>query len=607
MIKTFLLLLFTIFSLLHSQTETQTGDIQTREIAPVEPPRKEIKEQTPSKDTKETLQLENFKLSLDGIFFPRYEFKDRTPVGRDDLTGSSEETTGFGLARTYLNLRGKIDEGKYKGMHFRLTSDLMPHGRMGDGCTADMCERSNPYTLYLKYAFVNIPVFGRQDLHIRIGQQHDPTVNSQSIYSLQDDAWGHRYVARTTWEDIGLTNSTDRGISLIFNSDYFGFHTLLGNGEGPFRNNGERILSSFRDPNRTVAELSQGVNDSYGLGSSTLITIIPTGKNKTHKLALNVPIRLENVTGISSNETQFLAVDICGSQVPLPPFAVINTFNAPNTVCEYSQNGVPNYSFYKGTKRAKQDIAYGSEVDYSFTSTRFKFTIGAGTVIKIDRRDEAIRLSRSLLQGGSVDLASLPTFYRNDTDQVGNANYILAHLRFADYGVFGRYTKGTAGAVLGQLGTRSSQPWINQVVIQDFANNILGDFSLADAGRIDLGKATFTSKVLGVTYYYSPEFQVSLGFTEVKASDGIGRPLKENVLERIPALPGSSATGRNLSEQLESPQVFYSNVSTFNSLGYNLPGQFATNEWIGKSVVDRQVFIRAQFVFGTVERLAERN
>ncbi len=563
------------------------------------------KEEQPS--AKDTLQIENFKLSLDGIFFPRYELKDRTPVGRDDLTGSSEETTGFGLARTYLNLRGKIQEGKYKGMHFRLTSDLVPFGRTGDGCTANICQQSNPYSLYLKYAFINFPILGRQNLHLRIGQQHDPTVNSQSIYSLQDDAWAHRYAARTTWEDIGLTNSTDRGISLIFNSDYFGFHTLLGNGEGPFRNNGERSNSPFRDPNLTVKELAQGVNDSYGLGSSTLITIIPTGKNKTHKLAINVPIRLENIAGISHNETQFLAVDICGGQVPLPPFAVVNAFNAPNTVCEFSQTGVPNYSYYKGAKRAKQDLAYGSEIDYSFYSSKISFTIGAGTILKIDKRDEAIRLSKSLLQGGQVDLANLPTFYKNDTDQIGNANYILAHLRFADYGIFGRYTRGTAGAVLGQLGTRSSQPWINQVVTQDFANNVLGDFSLADAGKLDLGKAIFTSKVLGITYYYSPEFQVSLGFTEVRASDGIGRPQKENVLERIPTLPGSSAVGRNLAEQLESPQVFYSNTQYFNSLGYNLPGQFATNEWIGKTAIDRQIFIRAQFIFGTVERLSERN
>lgn len=601
MLKTFLLLLFTINLYLYAQEDAQAGDIPASDPKP----KKETKEQASPEYN--NLQLENFKLSLDGIFFPRYEFRDRTPIGKDDQTGSSEETTGFSLARTYLNVRGRIEEGKYRGVHFRLTSDLIPQGRMGDGCNSNLCQRSNPYTLYMKYAFVNIPIFGRQDLSIRIGQQHDPTVNSQSIYSLQDDAWGHRYVARTTWEDIGLTSSTDRGISLIYNSDYFGFHTLLGNGEGPFRNNAERSNSSFRDPNRAVTELSQGVNDSYGLGSSTLLTIIPTGKNKTHKLALNVPIRLENIVGISSNETQFLAVDLCGSQVPTSPFSVITTLNAPNTVCEYSQSGIPNYSFYKGTKRAKQDMAYGSELDYSFSSTNFKFTMGAGTVLKIDRRDEAVRISRSLLHGGQVDLASLPTYYKNDTDQVGNANYILAHVRFSDYGVFGRYTKGTAGAVLGQLGTRSSQPWINQVVIQDFANNILGDFSLADAGKLDLGRAIFTSKVLGVTYYYSPEFQVSLGLSETKASDGIGRPLKENVLERIPTLPGSSAPGRNLSEQLESPQVFYSNTQAFNSIGYNLPGQFATNEWIGKTAVDRQIFIRAQFVFGTVERLSERN
>lgn len=569
-----------------------------------------IKEKEPAKihnNLKDPFSSDNFQLSLDGIFFPRYEFRDRSPIGRDDATGSSEETTGFGLARTYLNLRGKIKDGPYKGMHFRLTSDLMPHGRMGDGCASDICRNSNPYTLYLKYAFISFPILGLENLQIRIGQQHDPTVNSQSIFSLQDDAWRHRYVAKTTWEDIGITNSTDRGISLIYSSDYIGFHTLLGNGEGPFRNNAERIQGPFLDPNLTVQELSRGTNDSYGLSSSTLITFIPTGKDPIHRLAINFPIRLENVYGISSNETQFLAIDLCGNQVPLPPFAVVNAFNAPNTICEFSQSSVPNYSFYKGTRRAKQDFAYGSEVDYTIKLADMKFTLGVGTVIKVDRRDEAFRLNRDLLQGNQVTLRDLPNYYRNDTDQRGNANYILAHSRYRDFGVFGRYTRGTGGAVLGQLGTRSSQPWINQVILQDLENNILGDFSLADAGKLDMGKAIFVSKVVGITYYYSPEFQVSLGLIEITGTDGIGRPLKENVLQRIPVLPGSSATGSNLSEQLESPQVFYSNVATFNSLGYNLPGQFVTNEWIGRNLLDRQIFIRAQFFFGTVERLAERN
>ena len=57
----------------------------------------------------------------------------------------------------------------------------------------------------------------------------------------------------------------------------------------------------------------------------------------------------------------------------------------------------------------------------------------------------------------------------------------------------------------------------------------------------------------------------------------------------------------------EISQSFYSYTGNYNRLGYNLPGQFSTNEWLGKEMIDRQIFIRAQFVFGAVERMAERN
>jgi len=566
-------------------------------------------EKPPTKEETSKPMFDNYQLSLDGIFFPRYEMKDRTPIGRDDLAGSSEQTTGFTLARTYLNLRGKVKEGELKGYSFRLTSDITPFGTMGDGCINDTCTRSNPYTMYLKYAFVNIPVLKRKDTFIRLGLQHDPTVNAQSRISLQEDGWGHRYIARTTWEDIGLAPSVDRGISIIHNSTFYAGHILLGNGEGPFRNNAERISTPFVDPKNGVRRLSEGVNDSYGLSLSGIFSIIPTGENAKNILSINFPFRLENVVGVSNNEVQFLAIDICGNQTALPANAIVTTFNAPSTVCEFSQSGIPNFSYYRGTKRAKQDLSYGTEVDYTYNNKEFKFTIGAGTVLKIDRRGEAVRLSRGLLlgQNPSISASEFTSYYQTQTDTVGNANYILAHVKWKDYGAFARHTIGTAGNLLGQLGTRASKSWTQQVLEQDSANNIFGDLSYTDLNRLDMGKAVFKSSVLGVTYYFTPSFIISFGLSETRATDTVGRRARENVLERFPAIAGSSASGRNLSEQLESPQAFYSYTSFYNSLGYNLPGQFATNEWIGKEIIDRQVFLRAQFIFGEVERMSERN
>ncbi len=555
------------------------------------------------------LSTGNYKLGLDGIFFPRYESRDRATNGRDDATGSTDESTGFGLSRTYLNVRGKSTDEKYEGYSFRLTSDIAPIGKMGDGCLNNSCSQSNPYTMYMKYAFVSIPILKRKDTFIRIGQQHDPTVNAQSRISLQEDAWAHRFVARTTWEDIGLSPSVDRGISIFHNSEYYAGHFLLGNGEGPFRNNGERINSGFANPELSVHRLSTGVNDSNGLSLSSLVSIIPTGYNKKNILSVNFPFRFENVHGVSGNETQFLAADICGNQENLPATAIVTTLNAPNTICEYSQSGVPNFSFYKGTKRAKQDYSYGMETDYSLNLETIKFTFGVGTVYKVDRRGEALRLSRGLLYGENpnISAANYTSYYQTESDRIGNANYLLSHIKWLDYGLFFRYTFGSAGTSLGQLGTRSSKSWAEQVLEQDSKNNILGDFSYTDSNRLDLGKAIFKSTILGATYQMTSDFLISFGVSESRATDPVGRRARENSLERVPTLPGSSATGRNLSEQFESNQSFYSYTGNYNRLGYNLPGQFSTNEWLGKEMIDRQIFIRAQFIFGAVERMSERN
>jgi hypothetical protein len=569
---------------------------------------------SPTKETNKTkiendLSTGNYKLGLDGIFFPRYEFRDRASNGRDDAAGSTEESTGFGLSRTYLNLRGRSTDEKYEGYSFRLTSDIAPMGRLGDGCLNNTCSQSNPYTMYLKYAFISIPVLKRKDTFIRIGQQHDPTVNAQSRISLQEDAWAHRFVARTTWEEIGLSPSVDRGISIFHNSEYYAGHFLLGNGEGPFRNNGERLNSGFANPELAVSRLSAGVNDSHGLSVSSLVSFIPTGYNKKNILSVNFPFRFENVHGVNGNETQFLAADICGNQEALPPSAIVTSLNAPNTVCEYSQSGVSNFSFYKGTKRAKQDYSYGMETDYSLNLESIKFTLGVGTVYKVDRRGEALRLSRGLLYGENpnVSAANYTSYYQSESDRIGNANYILSHIKWKDYGAFFRHTLGTSGSVLGQVGTNSSKSWAEQVLEQDVKNNILGDFSYTDSNRLDLGRAMFKSTIVGATYQMTPDFLISFGVSESRATDSVGRRARENTLERVPVLPGSSATGKNASEQLESSQSFYSYTGNYNRLGYNLPGQFSTNEWLGKEMIDRQIFIRAQFIFGAVERMAERN
>ncbi len=549
------------------------------------------------------------EISLDGIFFLNYENRDRTPSGKDDSTGSSEENTGFSVSRAYLNIRGKISEGKYKGYSFRLTSDITSFGKNGDGCNNDICKSSNTYSHFLKYAYINIPLFKREDTFIRIGQQQEPTVNAQSKISLQEKTWTHRYIAKATWEELGISPSVDRGISIIHNSTFIAGHILLANGEGGFRNNAERLKNTFLEPKKAVKNLSEGVSDSYGYSLSGLISIIPTGSNNNHNFSINFPFRIENFSGVNSNEVQFLAIDICGSQVPLPPNSIITTPNAPTTVCQYSQSGIYDFSYYKGTKRAKQDVNYGTEIDYIFISNNFEFTVGLGNITKIDKRGEALRLTRGLLYGQqpSIKASEITSYYEYQTDTVGSANYVFTHFRWLDYGAFARYTVGTGAEKLGKLGTKPSKSIYQQLIELDYSNNIIGDITYQDFNRLDYGKAEFRNLIVGITYFVSSDFQISLGISQTTGRDGYGRSRKENFLERIPALPGSSASGNNLSEQLESEEAFYSYTSFYNSLGYTTPGRFVTNDWIGKNVIDRQIFLRAQFVFGEVEKTSDRN
>jgi len=560
-------------------------------------------------DRTEKSDTDKYNISLDGVFFFNYENRDRSLSGKDDITGSDKESTGFSVSRAYLNIRGKVNEGIYKGFSFRLTTDIASFGKKGDGCSNDVCKLSNPYTTFLKYAYINIPILNREDTLIRIGLQHDPTINAQSKISLQETTWGHRYVAKTTWEEVGISPSFDRGISIIHNSTYFAGHILLANGEGGYRNNAEGLKNTFLNLNTAVENLSVGVNDSYGYSLSGLISIIPTGNNTTHNLSINFPFRFENLFGVSVNEVQFFAIDLCGSQVPLPPNIIVTAPNAPPTICQYSQSNIPDFSYIRGTKRAKQDVNYGAEVDYLFKSKIFELTIGLGSIIKIDKRGEAIRLTRGLLYGQqpSIKASEITSYYQYQTDTLGNANYVLIHFRWLDFGAFIRYTVGTGDKILGKLGTKPSKSIYQQLIEIDYSNNIIGDVDYYDLIRLDYGKAEFNNIIFGITYNILSEFKVSFGVSQTTGKDGFGRSKKENFLERIPALSGSSASGNNFSEQLQSQELFYSNTSFYNSLGYYTPGKFVTNDWIGKKLIEKQIFIRAQFVFGTTEKISDRN
>ncbi len=517
------------------------------------------------KPARKVSDLPDYSFKIDGLLFTGYELNDYDAVDRPDENGPTSENAGFRMGRAYLNFRGAVKDGEYAGWGFRITTDIARSAELGDGCGSS-CSEDNDYAVGLKYGFVQMPVpvlngnFGKH--YLRLGLQHTPTVDAQGGVSLQK-YWGHRYVDRAPTDKVGMSSSADAGLAYIFGSDYVAFHVLLGNGEGYHHTNAEELANTDEE------DLATGAGDSYALDFYSLLSIVPTGKNRTLHWSVNFPLRVHNVHGISDDESRYLTADVSG---------------APNTF---------EFVYMEGDTRAKRDLHYGVETDVSVTSGEFTFTLGVGNVTHLDRRGAVTTYN---LSSGGTGTVSDSVSRSEDRDAIGWANYVYAHARWRYIGVFGRVIAGTSTDRLSsRIAPVDGTPWIGQALALDAADNQFGNLSLASAdANIDHGEGRYFNTIYGVTFFPSATgeyFRISLGVSELRGRDQTGREYRTNVFERFDGSGASTPTGDTIAEQLEG------NSAVKGAFGYGPNETLVLNDFVGSRIDTRQVFIRAQLTF----------
>lgn len=522
-------------------------------------------------------KIPNSYFKVDGELWTAYEFLDHAQNGEIDTTGPDTEKSGFKVGRAYMNISGKAKAGDYKGLGFRITPDLRPSGAEADGCGTDnLCAKDNSYMLFMKFAFVDIPL-PVENTYIRVGQQPTPQVDGQAGHS-QSAIWNYRYLdagGKPPWEDLGLNSSADRGASLIHSADYYGLHLTLFNGEGFRKNNGQTASTSKGFDNtatspvtaaQTMTNLANGTTDSHALDAGGMIYVRPTGKMKEIQWDVSFPFRFWNATGIDDSEVERTTID----------------------------STLAKYSYFRGDTRAKRDYAYGAETDVILKFEGFSATIGGGTAVKVDRRGTVYRMEDTVISGiNPADIATIGSHYRVETDTRGIANFGYVHLKFGSFGVVGRYTTGTGqGTTLnGTLGTTARKGWNERVLSATLAKG--SGLTYSDLRNMDQGASRFTTVVFGITYFLSDRFRVTAGATRLTGTDGAGYALKQNAAERIPCqatTAGGTCTG-NLST------ILASNNAVKGALGYSSSETLNLNDYIGRRRVDQEVFIRSTYVY----------
>lgn len=506
------------------------------------------------KGDEETLAdaLMNSKFKIDGVIFGGYEFLDRDVTGTPESGG--KDKTGFSVTRTYINLSSTVTEGEHKGWGFRLTPDIE---RREELCDTSVCDGKNSYVMYMKYAYVNIPLLNGGKTSLRIGQQQVPAVSGKAGVDFTK-LWGHRYLSKVPLQQLGLTESVDIGASLIHKSDYFGVHLLLSNGEGYHHANAENLNQG------NLVSLSEGSDDSYGYDLNGLVSIIPFGKTKDFQWSINLPFREENIIGMDTSEYTVRLMDVS---------------NLAN----------PTFSYYRSSTRAKKDAFYALDTDFVMKFPSFEMTVGLGRAQKKDRRANSYLIDETVIDGvNPADIATISSHMVVAEDRTGIGNYGYIHFKVDHFGGVFRYMEGTGGSSLSdKMSTTSNQPLISRVINEDAQDGILGNMEAIDILTLDQGKAKFKSILAGLTYHANDRFDVTLGFTRVTGIDSSGRSYRTNIYENI-----TDGAGNTVAEQLES------NPAVIAALGLSgVTSSFDLNDLVGKKKVISETFVRAQYKF----------
>lgn len=118
----------------------------------------------------------NSEFKLDGIFFIGYERTDTESNGVPDANGTNARNQGFDVRRAYLNARGDVIDGPYKGFGYRFTID---GGQVLGGTAATTAASGNNiHVPELKFAYFTVPLYstGFGTGILRFGMQHIPIV-----------------------------------------------------------------------------------------------------------------------------------------------------------------------------------------------------------------------------------------------------------------------------------------------------------------------------------------------------------------------------------------------------------------------------------------------
>lgn len=297
--------------------------------------------------------------------------------------------------------------------------------------------------------------------------------------------------------------------------------------------------------------IAVGDSKSYGLDLYGMLSLTPFAKDEKDKglLTIAFPFRFQNVIGVQRKEYSNLI---------------------------YETN---NYKFISGQKRALQDYAYGAEVDLVLKTDVARFTIGAGTVVKVDRRADVITITDSLATLDLTDNADLATFYSDHyvraSDSRGQASYVFAHVRFGKFGLVGRISSGTGtGSLNEKLGVVDGVSTTERTIIEDIiaGNGIDGNLTPSVFRNMDQGRSRFQKTLLGVTYNPNARFSVAMGISVIKGLAGNGEEYRVNDLSAIKDYNADS---------------FAATVA---------PGSVITdNDLIGEKNYDQKTFVRAVY------------
>lgn len=525
----------------------------------------------PSDTDEETgLTIPNSQFKVDGVMYTGYDFVTRGANG--SITEAGGDNSGFNVERVYVNIRGSVKSGAFKGWGFRFTPDLARASTLRNDvdCTKiGTCTKGNDdYVLYAKYAYLDMPLLNSAagKTALRVGLQPIPTVSPStggaSVANMMG-TWSYRYLgvqrANGIFGQYGLSSTADKGVSFIHTHDYFGIHLLFANGEGYHKSNADNLTGSS-----SLTSLSSGSGNSYGYDLYGNISLIPTGKERKFQIGINIPFRLQNVAGIESVETKTAYAD-------------------------FTDITKPEYAVYYGDKRAKTDYSYGIELDEKAVFDDFEQTFGVGYVYKKDKMGKAVLIDQDVIAGiNGADLKSVSSHWSEQEDQTGHGAYVFAHAKFGNFGAFVRYMMGTStGSLSSKLGTASSKPWVARVINADMKDGTMGNLSYTDMVNLEESQARFHSTILGVTYHASDRYQISLGAYTLRGTTTNGKELRENELENVTGLNGES----DLATQLES--------STYvkNSLGLQSSDTLDLNDYIGKKSYIKEIFVTMQYMF----------